>query len=237
MTLKESVDNMGMALKADLLGLFEDDRKLKNIRFQEVFHLIDTNKQLLNEHIAQQFESLKALTRAFVNKEVAERTSEDNSILSQVNKRLDGFDQVFDAKIKKDIKTMTEEIKEQQKALDKAIEDVKKSQDNFAEDVKKLVDPRFTQAHTILEEALKKQKEEFDKGLEGHKKRMDQAEVKILVNDMVDQVVQMQMDDKFVEALNDVAKSVQVMQAPPEDGEAAKEGINKKLEDKFAQNV
>lgn len=53
MTLREAVDNMGMALKADLLALFEDDRKLKNIRFQEVFHLIDSNKQLLNEHIAQ----------------------------------------------------------------------------------------------------------------------------------------------------------------------------------------
>ena len=33
LTLKEAVDNMGMGLKADLLGLFEDDRKLKNIRF------------------------------------------------------------------------------------------------------------------------------------------------------------------------------------------------------------
>ena len=52
LTLREAVDNMGMGLKADLLSLFEDDRKMKNIRFQEVFHLIDSNKQLLNEHIA-----------------------------------------------------------------------------------------------------------------------------------------------------------------------------------------
>ena len=52
LTLREAVDNMGMGLKADLLTLFEDDRKMKNIRFQEVFHLIDSNKQLLNEHIA-----------------------------------------------------------------------------------------------------------------------------------------------------------------------------------------
>jgi hypothetical protein len=44
LTLKEAVDNMGMSLKADLLSLFEDDRKMKNIRFQEVFHLIDSNK-------------------------------------------------------------------------------------------------------------------------------------------------------------------------------------------------
>jgi hypothetical protein len=33
LTLREAVDNMGMGLKADLLSLFEDDRKMKNIRF------------------------------------------------------------------------------------------------------------------------------------------------------------------------------------------------------------
>lgn len=92
LTLREAVDNMGMAVKTDLLNLFEDDRKMKNIRFQEVFHLIDSNKQLLNEHIAQQFESLKALTKAFVNKEVAERSNSDSSILDQVNRRLEGLD-------------------------------------------------------------------------------------------------------------------------------------------------
>lgn len=57
LTLREAVDNMGMAIKTDLLHLFEDDRKLKNIRFQEVFHLMESNKNLINEHIAQQFES------------------------------------------------------------------------------------------------------------------------------------------------------------------------------------
>ena len=92
LTLREAVDNMGMAVKTDLLNLFEDDRKMKNIRFQEVFHLIDSNKQLLNEHIAQQFESLKALTKAFVKKEVAERSNSDSSILDQVNRRLEGLD-------------------------------------------------------------------------------------------------------------------------------------------------
>ena len=49
--MRELVDNLGMGLKADLLGLFEDDRKLKNIRFNEVFNLMDSNKNLINEHI------------------------------------------------------------------------------------------------------------------------------------------------------------------------------------------
>jgi hypothetical protein len=33
LTMRESVENMGLKLKNELLALFEDDRKLKNIRF------------------------------------------------------------------------------------------------------------------------------------------------------------------------------------------------------------
>lgn len=43
---------------------------------------MDSNKTLINEHIGQQFETLKALMKAFVSKEVAERSTGDESILS-----------------------------------------------------------------------------------------------------------------------------------------------------------
>ena len=33
LTLREAVENLGMGLKNELLSLFEDDRKMKNIRF------------------------------------------------------------------------------------------------------------------------------------------------------------------------------------------------------------
>ena len=148
--LRESVDNMGMSLKADLLSLFEDDRKMKNIRFSEVFHLIDSNKQLLNEHIAQQFESLKALTRAFVNKEVAERASGDNSILSQVNKRLDGFDAVFDAKIKGDIREMTRQLQENADGMVKALEDAQAAKEKIENDLRLSLEPKFKELEDRL---------------------------------------------------------------------------------------
>ena len=51
LTIKESVDNMGINLKNELLQLFEDDRRLKNIRFQEVYNLIESNKNLQTELI------------------------------------------------------------------------------------------------------------------------------------------------------------------------------------------
>ena len=42
---------MGIALKNELLQLFEDDRRLKNIRFGEVYNLIESNKNLQTELI------------------------------------------------------------------------------------------------------------------------------------------------------------------------------------------
>ena len=141
---------MSMSIKADLLALFEDDRKLKNLRFQEVFHLIDSNKQLLNEHISQQFESLKALTRAFVNKEIAERMSGDNIVMAEVNKRLDGFDQVFDAKIKKDMKQVFEEMTGNTKELERVIAEAKGGKEAFESDVKKILQPSLEELQTLI---------------------------------------------------------------------------------------
>ena len=74
---------------------------------------MDSNKNLINEHIGQQFESLKALMKAYVNKEVAERTVGDESILGQINKRLDGIDQLFDNKLKEEVNIMNEKLREQ----------------------------------------------------------------------------------------------------------------------------
>ena len=51
--------------------------------------------------------------KAFVNKEVAERTVGDNSILSQLNRRLDGIDALFDGKLKDEVKIMQERLTEQ----------------------------------------------------------------------------------------------------------------------------
>ncbi len=222
LTLKEAVDNMGMSLKADLLQLFEDDRKLKNIRFQEVFHLIDSNKQLLNEHIAQQFESLKALTKAFVNKEVAERASSDSSILDQVNRRLEGLDQVFDAKLKADLQN-----------IQKSVADARTGKDNFEDDVRKVVAPDIKE----MREALQKARE-----------RLDQQEVKAVMDEMLEQLTQEHMDDKFEEALDQVAKSMHQYSekaggsqkgSVKSDGVPARDfdELNQKLETKFAQNV
>lgn len=219
LTLKEAVDNMGMALKTDLLSLFEDDRKLKNIRFQEVFHLLESTKNLLNEHIAQQFESQKALIKAFVNKEIAERTSGDNSILEKFNKRLEGLDSLFDSKLKDEVKIMTDRLKEQTEQIEaerQANEAARLKQD---EHLQKLAEEQAASVQKIQEaiakqmedgslkqqEELKRLEQEVKEDVEKQKERQDDAEVKMLLQEMINKVAQDNMDVKFEEALQDIA--------------------------------
>lgn len=98
--MKSMIESKGAEIEERTNKLIEEDRRMKNVRFQEVFTLIDSTKDLLDEHIGQQFEALRALMRAHVNKEVAERTQGDSSILGQINKRLDGIDDMFNGKLK-----------------------------------------------------------------------------------------------------------------------------------------
>jgi hypothetical protein len=88
LTLKEAVNSMGIKLKNELLQLFEDDRRLKNIRFTEVYNLLESNKNMQTELINQQFESQKALVKAIINKEVAERTVADEELMTAFNQKL-----------------------------------------------------------------------------------------------------------------------------------------------------
>lgn len=44
-------------MKAEVLQLLEDEKRMKNLKFNDVFNLIENNKNLQNELITQQFES------------------------------------------------------------------------------------------------------------------------------------------------------------------------------------
>jgi len=107
---------------------------------------------------------------------VAERSNSDSSILDQVNRRLEGLDQVFDAKLKADLQN-----------IQKSVADAKTGKENFEADVRKVVDPDVNE----LKEAMQKAKE-----------RLDYQEVKGVMDEILEQVTQAQMDDKFEEALD-----------------------------------
>ena len=71
--------------------------------------------------------------------------------------------------------------------------DARTGKDNFEDDVRKVVAPDITE----MREALQKARE-----------RLDQQEVKAVMDEMLEQLTQEHMDDKFEEALDQVAKSM-----------------------------
>lgn len=78
----------GGSLKSEVLQLLEDDRRLKNMRFDEVYRLIETNKNMQTELITQQFDSQKALVKAIINKEIAERTAGDEELQANLTRQI-----------------------------------------------------------------------------------------------------------------------------------------------------
>ena len=50
--------------------------------------------------------------KAYINQEIAERIEGDNSLLAMIQKRLDGMDSLFDAKLKDEIAIMNDKLKE-----------------------------------------------------------------------------------------------------------------------------
>ena len=97
--LLEYVDTMVRAAKFELSGEMDEERARKNNRLDEVTRLVNTHRGLLDEHIRQQAESLKALLKANLNEEAANRHREDDKIIQIMNKRVEALERVFDSRL------------------------------------------------------------------------------------------------------------------------------------------
>jgi hypothetical protein len=61
------------SLRKEVYEMIENDKRLKNIRFDEIYNLIENNKSMQQELMSLQFDNQKALLKAITNKEQAER--------------------------------------------------------------------------------------------------------------------------------------------------------------------
>jgi hypothetical protein len=87
------------SLKFELSNDIDDERTRKNNRLDEVTRLINTHKSLLDEHVRQQGESLKALLKANLNEESAQRHREDDKIIQIMNKRIEAMERYLENKV------------------------------------------------------------------------------------------------------------------------------------------
>ena len=74
------------SLRKEVYEMIENDKRLKNIRFDEIYNLIESNKSMQNELMNLQFDNQKALLRAITNKEQAERQTADDELTSYINR-------------------------------------------------------------------------------------------------------------------------------------------------------
>ena len=101
---------MVRSLKFELSQELDDERTRKNNRLDEVTRLINTHKNLLDEHIRQQGESLKALLKANLNEESAQRHREDDRIIQIMNKRVEAVERLMDSKMPEEVNRLVMQI-------------------------------------------------------------------------------------------------------------------------------
>lgn len=85
---------------------------------------------------------------------------------------------------------------------------------------------------------IKKMEEEFKEEQKEHKDRLDDQEVKAVMSDLMNRVTQDHMDDKFEEALHEVATSIdQYVSIVNETSQKQYEDFNQNLKQAFAKNL
>ena len=105
--LLEYIDVVVKNLREELKTEFEEDKSKKNSRLDEVTRLINANKGMMDEHVTQQGESLKALLKAHLNEEALYRNREDEKILALLNKRFEVMEKYLESKFKEEELKMT----------------------------------------------------------------------------------------------------------------------------------
>lgn len=78
-------------LRNEVLRLLEDERRIKNMRFDEIYQLVESTKNMQSELINQSFDSQKALLKAIVNKEIAERSAADEQLSAAMSRQITLF--------------------------------------------------------------------------------------------------------------------------------------------------
>lgn len=76
------------SLRKEVYEMIENDKRVKNIRFEEIYNLIENNKSMQQELMSLQFDNQKALLKAITNKEQAERQTADEDMISYFDRQL-----------------------------------------------------------------------------------------------------------------------------------------------------
>ena len=97
--LMEYIDLTVSNLRHEIMAEIDQERSRKNLRLQEITNLIQHHKQLTDEHIQHQGESLRALLKAKLNQEILQIRIEFENVTKAINQRIDDLETGLDSRI------------------------------------------------------------------------------------------------------------------------------------------
>ncbi|CDW91573.1 UNKNOWN [Stylonychia lemnae] len=264
--LLEYVDTMITNLKFELQSEYEEEKARKNGRLDEVTRLIQTHKSLLDEHIQQQGESLKALLKANLNEESVHRHREDEKILALIAKNNEILQKYLEAKFSEEAEKMIVRIdtnrmefinvrdkhdnhlnlldeklaqnKEKIDELDKRVSDKLEGFDQLSKEEQEQK-KRDAEVKKLMQDMMNKicASEEMDEQ-QKLQQRLDQIEVNALMNDLINKATQNVMDKKFEdEILNFTMLIDQFVSSANQNSAVLYQDFNKSIKEAFGQTM
>lgn len=186
-----------MSVTNDFNQKLEKEKKQRNERLNELNLLIDSSKNLINEHIKNQIDSLRSLSKALVAKEASERTKEYENIMKILSARIESAENSLKNRIDEEAEKTTVRL------------DTFKTDFDLMKDIheKRLAghDQAIEQNTSTIKSHYEEQKEAFykleretkDKLEKTEKKIKDDIEIRSLLNSMTEHLLNEERRVKF----------------------------------------
>ena len=186
-----------MSVSKDFNEKLEKEKKQRNERLNELNLLMESSKNLINEHIRNQVDSLRSLSKALVAKESSERTKEYENLMRILSARIESVDNSLRNKIdeetekqnvrldtfKTDMDSMKETHEKRLEGHDIAIEENTQSIEDHYKEYKEAMYKLERDTQSKLEKSEKKIKEDI--------------EIRSLINSMTEHIVNEERKAKF----------------------------------------
>ena len=104
--IEKHLDSHKILLVRDFNDKLENETRQRNERIKEISVLMESNKNLANEHIRNQIDSLRSLMKALVNKESSERNKEYENIMKILSTRIESVETSSNNLIKEETEKM-----------------------------------------------------------------------------------------------------------------------------------
>lgn len=206
LNIYEKIEDAKLKLQKEFIDKIEKEKRQRNDRIAELNSLMESNKNLINEHIRNQIESLKSLNKALIAKESSERTKEYENLMKILSARIDGVDKSLHNKIDEEIEklnvvllTFKNEFDSVKQSHDKHLE----VHDAAIEDNAQNINDHYQEHKEAIYNLEREQQLKLRKAI---KKISEDIEIRALVNSMSEHVAAQERGRKMMQLQDEIDK-------------------------------